>query len=90
MEDEGAKYLDERLIDDEETMQRIVRRCSFNAQKETAKRGWKGLIIRKGESGEWTKCLNAEQSQFIDDKIRFRFHRSDIKYYRQLIGKSKL
>ena len=83
LKDEGGKYLDERLVNDQENMERIVRNCSFKEQKRTAKRGWKEFVIRKGADNEWIKYFNAKQSQSVDKKIRFRFHRSDIKYYKE-------
>eukprot|EP01084_Bolivina_argentea_P137189 241627_1 len=79
--DEGDKYLNVSLLNDDNVLDKIVKQCTFSKQKESAKRGWK-FVARKGIIGDWKNYFSDQQSKIMDNKTRIMFHRmNDIRYY---------
>ena len=88
--DEGEKYLDQRLINDDDILDQIVKQCTFANQKKTVKRGWK-FIFRKGKIGDWKNYFNDKQRQQMDNMTRIKFHGMNaIPYYSDNIIRSML
>ena len=80
--DDGNKYLDSELINDEEILDHIVSKVTFKAQKQSVKRGW-NLVFRKGVKGDYKNYFNPPQEQMIDDITRIKFHgMPNIRYYK--------